>query len=418
MSTGADKNKTLLHYSYYDPHKMIGGFETLVRESSEKQASLGYEVYVLCRGVDQKELLLQYKKNGVKYITVRCPRKLGYTTPRLGIAYFLTVAQNIAYVIPFLIYALVKFKPEVIFFYKEPVTSPLAVICNLFRKTPILCHFVFHKELKKTMLEYWFYKLLLSPYKKYITFTDEFHSSDKVISNLNIYKPLVAPKEVVYLPYGIPAESPIHTRFSNPNIIQYELSKKTEKAEHVVFLSPRRMTLQKGVHILYDAILKGYPNVFTKNNVSFVFCGDGELRKPLELDAERRGLVNKLIYFTGVASQEQMQQYFEVADVVVIPSLSEEDYGIAVLEAYRSNSAVIASKFGGLPGIVEDGVTGLFFPPGDSLALYETMKTLAENPDLRKTLASAGHKKFTLEYTMDTYMKKLMAIVYSAEVTK
>lgn len=418
MSTGADKNKTLLHYSYYDPYKMIGGFETLVRESSEEQASLGYEVYVLCRGVDQKELLLQYKKNGVKYITIRCPRKLGYTTPRLGIAYFLTVAQNIAYVIPFLIYALVKFNPEVIFFYKEPITSPLAVICKLFRRTPILCHFVFHKELKKTMLEYWFYKLLLSPYTKYITFTDEFHGLDKVISNLNIYKPLVSPKKVAYLPYGIPANPPRHSHLSNLSAVQHEINKKNEKANHVVFLSPRRMTLQKGVHVLYNAILKGYPDVFNENNATFVFCGDGELRKSLELDAQSRGLANKLIYFTGVVSQEQMQQYFEVADVVVIPSLSEEDYGIAVLEAYRSNSAVIASKFGGLPGLVEGGVTGLFFPPGDSLALYETMKKLMENPDLRKTLATAGHEKFKLEYTMDTYMHKFMQIVFPAEISK
>ena len=72
---------------------------------------------------------------------------------------------------------------------------------------------------------------------------------------------------------------------------------------------------------------------------------------------------------------------------------------------------VIASRIdGGLLEIVDDGVTGLFFEPGNSEDLANKMKLLWGNPDLCRQLGRAGREKAIREYSEDIYYRRLMAV--------
>ena len=75
-------------------------------------------------------------------------------------------------------------------------------------------------------------------------------------------------------------------------------------------------------------------------------------------------------------------------DVVVIPSLWAENAPLVALEARAAGTPVIASRLGGLPELVRDGVDGRLFPPGDVQALADILEELARNRASLQTLAN------------------------------
>jgi glycosyltransferase involved in cell wall biosynthesis len=78
--------------------------------------------------------------------------------------------------------------------------------------------------------------------------------------------------------------------------------------------------------------------------------------------------------------------------VSVIPSL-EEGFGIPAAEAMGCETAVVASDAGGLPEVVQHGVTGLVVPRGDSAALAEAIGSLLGDPERRAQMGRAGRER-------------------------
>jgi len=77
----------------------------------------------------------------------------------------------------------------------------------------------------------------------------------------------------------------------------------------------------------------------------------------------------------------------------ITPSVWPEPCPTVVMEAMVSSRAVIASRIGGIPDLVADGVSGLLVPPGDTKALREALTRLLENPELRIRMGDAGRKR-------------------------
>ncbi len=93
-----------------------------------------------------------------------------------------------------------------------------------------------------------------------------------------------------------------------------------------------------------------------------------------------------------------------------MPSICFESFGLVVVEAMSYGLPVIASRIGGIPEIVEDGVTGFLFEPGNADELAEKMKLLWENPELCRQMGKAGREKAIREYSEDVYYERLMAV--------
>ena len=75
---------------------------------------------------------------------------------------------------------------------------------------------------------------------------------------------------------------------------------------------------------------------------------------------------------------------------------------------------VIASRIGGIPEIVEDGVTGLLFEPGNPDDLAEKIRYLWDNADLCKKMGVAGRQKALTQYSPEKYYQRLMAVYEKA----
>jgi glycosyltransferase involved in cell wall biosynthesis len=81
------------------------------------------------------------------------------------------------------------------------------------------------------------------------------------------------------------------------------------------------------------------------------------------------------------------------ADIVVAPSREPEGFGLVVLEAMRSGSAVVASTAGATTEIMTDGLSGLLIPPGDSRMLVDALTRLLSDRGLRERLGAAGRAR-------------------------
>jgi glycosyltransferase involved in cell wall biosynthesis len=100
------------------------------------------------------------------------------------------------------------------------------------------------------------------------------------------------------------------------------------------------------------------------DGVHLVVLGDGPMRPELQAAADRFGRVHML----GEVPLETVARAMSAADVVVLPSWGEGTPNV-VLEALASGRPVVATRVGGIPDVVRDGVTGVLVSPRDADAL-------------------------------------------------
>ena len=84
----------------------------------------------------------------------------------------------------------------------------------------------------------------------------------------------------------------------------------------------------------------------------------------------------------GVYERSEVSRVLRGMDVVVVPSVWYENSPNVILEAFAHRTPVIVSDLGGMAELVEDGVNGLLFAPGNSSALAAKLQQLVEHPGL------------------------------------
>jgi glycosyltransferase involved in cell wall biosynthesis len=150
----------------------------------------------------------------------------------------------------------------------------------------------------------------------------------------------------------------------------------------------RQLFPRKGIRFLIEAAAMLRPR-FPELRV--VVAGDGFERPELIKLAESLGIAEQ-VTFLGWVPNSELPPYYRAAAISVIPSL-EEGFGIPAAEAMGCETPVVASDAGGLPEVVEHGVTGLVVPRGDSAALAEAMGALLADPARRAAMGRAGRER-------------------------
>lgn len=130
----------------------------------------------------------------------------------------------------------------------------------------------------------------------------------------------------------------------------------------------------------------------------FLIVGDGPERPTLEALAGRLGLSSDRVVFTGFRGD--MPAVMASLDILVLASTDAEVLPLVVMEALAAGRAVVATRVGGVPEIVEDAVTGLLVPPGDTDALAGALRRLAADPELRARLGVAGKRKVEAQFSL------------------
>lgn len=104
-------------------------------------------------------------------------------------------------------------------------------------------------------------------------------------------------------------------------------------------------------------------------------------------------------------------EHYSWADVVVVPSIKPEPFGLVAIEAMAAGRSVIAANHGGLSEIVVDGVTGTLVTPGSIQSLASAIGGYIDNPDRVIAEGNAGKKRFAAEFDEKFYKMKICDIV-------
>lgn len=161
-----------------------------------------------------------------------------------------------------------------------------------------------------------------------------------------------------------------------------------------------RLERIKGV----DLLCAGFDRCATRfPNLHLGIAGWGTQESALQ---ERYGKHSQ-ITFHGPVFGENKARLLAESDALVVPSVWPEVFGIVIAEAYVYGKPVIAAQVGGIPEIVEDGITGFLVPPGDVDALTGMLCRVAEDPAGVGRMAPAcfeAARRYGLETMMEKYI--------------
>jgi glycosyltransferase involved in cell wall biosynthesis len=132
----------------------------------------------------------------------------------------------------------------------------------------------------------------------------------------------------------------------------------------------------------------------SRPDVRLVIVGDGPVRPALEAQAAPLGAG---VIFTG--HRDDVMEVLDAADVLLHPSRIDAFPG-ALLEALAADVPVVASAVGGIPEIIDDGVSGVLVTPfAGASGLADALEPLLEDARRRRALAMAGRERFEREFT-------------------
>lgn len=162
-----------------------------------------------------------------------------------------------------------------------------------------------------------------------------------------------------------------------------------------------RLAVEKNVNEIIDALalMKSVPDAHLE------VIGGGEQREPLEKLARESGLADR-VRFLGHVDDEELRTAYLRCDVFCQPGTAELQ-SLVTLEALSASKPVVLANAMALPHLVDNGINGYLFEPGDRNDLAEKLDAiLALGPEDRAVMGKAGHQKAALHShskTMDTF---------------
>lgn len=141
----------------------------------------------------------------------------------------------------------------------------------------------------------------------------------------------------------------------------------------------------------------------------FVVVGDGTLRSEMEQYAIALGLANRVI-FTGW--RQDVTRIYADLDVLVVSS-DQEGTPVAAIEAMASGLPIVATRVGGLAGIVNDGESGYLVPPRDPDALADAIDRVLRHPGTAGRMGQAGRAIARSRYTHERLVSDMQLLYQS-----
>jgi glycosyltransferase involved in cell wall biosynthesis len=177
------------------------------------------------------------------------------------------------------------------------------------------------------------------------------------------------------------------------------ISEKTSGDSYALYMG--RLESYKGVKTLLNAARHA-------SEVRVKIVGEGSQKDSFVSMAKELKIEN--VEFTGYLSGNALNDVLHNSRYVVVPSEWYENYPYAVMEAMAAGKPVIASRIGGLPEMIEDGVTGFLFEPGNSADLAERMQKLMNDGEMRKWMGLAAKRKALERYNQDHHYRHIMDV--------
>jgi len=139
-----------------------------------------------------------------------------------------------------------------------------------------------------------------------------------------------------------------------------------------------------------------------------VLVGEGPCREELEVARSRLGL-ESVVELVGAAEQAAVLEWWQRATVAVLSSHSE-GMPVSLMEAAACGVPAVATAVGGVPELIENGVTGLVTPPGDASLLATALERLLQNRELATSLGTAARRRAEDRFSITRQVHRLLEI--------
>ncbi len=206
-----------------------------------------------------------------------------------------------------------------------------------------------------------------------------------------------------YLKAGVPAEK-MQVLANGLDIERFANIQRISRREAMRFTYIGYLGRHKGVQTIIEAL----PLVGEGKKYQVNIIGDGEERSALENQVKNLGVKDR-VQFWGKVSHNQIERVFKETDVLILPSIWPENQPVSITEAMAAHIPVIASRIGGIPELVDDGVTGYLFTPGNTRDLALKMNRCMHDADDLKRLGENAYEKIS-GYTFANQVGLLMEL--------
>jgi glycosyltransferase involved in cell wall biosynthesis len=188
-----------------------------------------------------------------------------------------------------------------------------------------------------------------------------------------------------------------------------EMAQRYVKAERtddqIIILYVGRLEHRKGTDFLFTA-LKDVRQRGTA--IHCILVGAPEAEFVAQLD-DFMGSSGSWVTYAGALPQSQVFEYMARADMLVLPSRTETLPRV-LIEAQALGLPQIATRVGGIPEIVEEGVTGFLVDVGDAVMLADAIMKLCLDPQLRESMAEASRVRASARYNVNAIMSRQLEV--------
>jgi len=160
----------------------------------------------------------------------------------------------------------------------------------------------------------------------------------------------------------------------------------------------------KGVRYLLQAMSIVHQEL---PEAKLILVGDGEEREYLESLTDSLG-IRECVEFAGRVPHERVQDYMNLAEVFVLPSLSE-GFPVTILEAMACGLPIVATRVGGVPDIIEDGANGYLINTKNPEQIAEALLRVLQDEELQKIMSN-NNRKSAEKYRWDTVAATLEGV--------
>jgi N-acetyl-alpha-D-glucosaminyl L-malate synthase BshA len=141
-------------------------------------------------------------------------------------------------------------------------------------------------------------------------------------------------------------------------------------------------------------VVKVFAKIVERVPARLLLVGDGPDRSSAEWLAHNLGIQDRV---TVLGKQESVNELLPLADLMLMPS-ELESFGLAALEAMACRVPTIGTRVGGVPELIDDGVTGRLFPVGDTDAMANAAVELLTDPARLEEMGRAGRASAQARY--------------------
>jgi glycosyltransferase involved in cell wall biosynthesis len=207
--------------------------------------------------------------------------------------------------------------------------------------------------------------------------------------------------------YGLPAKM---CRHINNGLVAMAAPEEAKGNDYLLYLG--RLEKSKGIMLLLQAFA-----LLRKTNpaAKLIVAGNGSLAPAVEA-ASRKAELKDWLQYLPAQPYEALPALIAGAQALVVPS-TIDNHPTVIMEAYSLGTPVVGSANGGIPEMIEDGITGKVFLQQTPEALAQCLAELLADPEKLVQMRAEAKRRFYSEYNMPVFISKmeaLMAELYSA----